>query len=124
MNIVLWIVAGVFATGFVAGGIAKFVMPYKRYADLLHWPHDFTAGKVWFMGAIEVIGGAGLILPAALDSTAFLVPVAASGMALYMAGAATERIRRDEYPQLAGDLVFLAGMLFLAWGRFGLEQFA
>jgi hypothetical protein len=42
-------------------------------------------------------------------------------MALYIAGAVTERVRRGEYRELAGDLGFLAGMLFVAWGRFALE---
>ena len=41
-------------------------------------------------------------------------------MALYMAGAATERVRRGEPKEFFGDLVFLAALLFVAWGRFGL----
>ncbi|QDQ98139.1 DoxX family protein [Tomitella fengzijianii] len=123
MNIALWIVAGVFAAGFIAGGIIKLVSPYEKYAAKLHWPQDFTPGNVKFMGGIELLGGLGLILPGALSIAPVLVPVAASGMALYMAGAVTERIRRAEYKEILGDLLFLAGMIVVAWGRFGQSAF-
>lgn len=123
MNIALWIVAGIFAVGFIAGGIAKLTWPYERYAARLGWPQDFTPGNVRFMGTLELLGGLGLVLPGLLNIAPVLVPVAASGMALYMAGAVTERIRRAEYKELLGDLFFLAGMIFVAWGRFGLAPF-
>lgn len=123
MNIALWIVAGLFGVAYVAGGIIKLTMPYEKYAAKLHWPEDFTPGNVRFMGMVEVLGGIGLVLPALVGVAPILVPIAASGMALYMAGAITERLRRREYKELAGDLLFLAAMLFVAWGRFGLEPF-
>ncbi|WP_197219870.1 MULTISPECIES: DoxX family protein [Bacteria] len=119
MDIALWVVAAVFAIGFVAGGIVKLVAPYEKYGAKLGWPLDFTPGNVKFMGVVEILGGLGLILPALLNIAPVLVPMAASGMALYMAGAVTERIRRAEHKELLGDLVFLAAMLFIAWGRFG-----
>ena len=123
MNIALWIVACLFALGFIAGGVVKQVWSYDRYAARLGWPQDFSPGKVKFMGVIEMLGGLGLVLPGLLGIAPVLVPVAASGMALYMAGAVTERIRRDEYKELLGDLVFLGAMFFVAWGRFGPESF-
>ncbi|MFI5627316.1 DoxX family protein [Nocardioides sp. NPDC051685] len=123
MNIALWIVAGVFAFGYIAGGIVKLTMPYEKYAAKLHWPEDFTPANVRFMGVVEVLGGVGLVLPGLVSVAPVLVPVAASGMALYMAGAITERIRRSEYKDLVGDLVFLAAMIFVAWGRFAIEPF-
>jgi uncharacterized membrane protein len=124
MSIALWIIAGIFATAFTAGGIIKLTWSFDRYAAKLHWPADFSPGKVKFMGIVEVLGGLGLILPAFVAPIAGLVPVAASGMALYMSGAVTERIRRSEFKDLLGDLLFLAAMLFLAWGRFALSPFA
>lgn len=123
MNIALWIVAGVFGVAYVAGGIIKLTMAYEKYAAKLHWPEDFTPGNVRFMGAVEVLGGIGLVLPALVNVAPILVPIAASGMALYMAGAITERLRRSEYKELLGDLLFLAAMIFIAWGRFAIEPF-
>ena len=123
MNIALWIVAGVFAFGYIAGGSVKLTMPYEKYVAKLGWPEDFTPANVRFMGVVEVLGGIGLVLPGLVGVAPILVPVAASGMALYMAGAITERIRRGEYKELVGDLVFLAAMIFIAWGRFAIEPF-
>lgn len=123
MNIALWIVAGVFAVAYVAGGLVKLTWSHERYAARLHWPEDFRPGAVKFMGTVEILGGLGLVLPALFGILPWLVPVAASGMALYMAGAVTERIRRSEYRDLIGDLFFLAAMLFVAWGRFAVEPF-
>jgi len=121
MNVALWIVAGVLGLAYVAGGIVKLTMPYEKYAAKLGWPEDFTPGNVRFMGVVEVLGGIGLVLPGLVDIAPVLVPIAASGMALYMAGAMTERIRRGEYKELLGDLMFLAAMVFIAWGRFAIE---
>lgn len=124
MNIALWIVAGLFGSGYIVGGIIKQAWSYERYAAAQHWPEDFTPGNVRFMGVVELTGGIGLILPGLLDVATVLVPIAGSGMALYMAGAVTERVRRREHKELLGDLVFLAAMFFVAWGRFGPEPFA
>ena len=123
MNIALWIVAGIFGVAYVAGGIVKLTMSYEKYAAKLGWPGDFTPGNVRFMGVVEILGGIGLVLPGLVGVAPVLVPVAASCMALYMAGAITERLRRGEYKELLGDLLFLAAMVFIAWGRFAIEPF-
>ena len=123
MNIALWIVAGVFGIAYVAGGIVKLTMPYEKYAAKLGCPEDFTPGNVRFMGVVEILGGIGLVLPGLVGVAPVLVPIAASCMALYMAGAITERLRRGEYKELLGDLLFLAAMVFVAWGRFAIEPF-
>jgi uncharacterized membrane protein len=123
MNIALWIVAGLFGVAYVAGGTVKLTMDHEKYAAKLGWPADFTPGNVRFMGVLEVLGGIGLVLPALVDVVPVLVPIAASCMALYMAGAITERVRRGEYKEMLGDLLFVAAMVFIAWGRFGIEPF-
>jgi uncharacterized membrane protein len=121
MNVALWIVASVLAFGFIAGSIVKLTWSHERYAAKLHWPADFTAGQVKLIGVVELLGGIGLVLPGLLAIAPVLVPIAASGMALYMAGAVTERVRRREHTEMIGDLLFVAALLFVAWGRFGLE---
>jgi uncharacterized membrane protein len=121
MNVALWIVASVLALGFTAGSIVKLTWSYERYAARLHWPADFTASQVKLIGVVELLGGIGLVLPGVLDTARALVPIAASGMALYMAGAVTERVRRREHKEMVGDLLFVAALVFVSWGRFGLE---
>jgi len=126
MNTALWILNVFLGTAFTIGGTAMLVLSKERYRSLhetQQWVDDFTAGQVKVIAAIKLIGGLGLLLPAVGDVAPGLIPVAACGLALFMAGAGTTRFRRGEVQSLVGDLVFLAMFAFLAWGRFDLEPF-
>ncbi|ORA78184.1 hypothetical protein BST28_15680 [Mycolicibacter kumamotonensis] len=127
MNTTLWIIAGILAAGFVAGGTALLALPREKYRALganQHWVDDFTDGHLKTIGTIKLIGAIGLVLPAILGVAPVLVPLAACGLMLFMAGAATTRLRRNEWRYLAGDIAFITVFGFLAWGRFGLQPFA
>jgi hypothetical protein len=104
------------------------LMPKEQYRSLggasAHWVDDFSDGHLKVIGAIKILGALGLVLPALLDIASVLVPLAASGLMLLMAGAGTTRFRRSEWTYLVGDLVFLSVFAFVAWGRFSLEPFA
>jgi hypothetical protein len=126
MNLALWIVAGLLAFQFLAGGGAKLFIPRDKFASMFaNWKYaeDFTPGAIKALGMVEALGAVGLILPAMLNIAPVLVPVAASCLALYMSGAMATRLRRREYGVMAGDLVELAVCAFVAWGRFGPESF-
>ena len=126
LNTALWILAAFLGTAFTIGGSAMLVLTKERYRGLhetQQWVDDFTAGQVKAIGTIKLLGGLGLLLPAIGDIAPGLVPVAACGLALFMAGAGTTRFRRKEVQSLIGDLMFLGLFAFLAWGRFGLEPF-
>jgi uncharacterized membrane protein YphA (DoxX/SURF4 family) len=127
MNIALWIVAGLLAVVYLLSGGGKLIMPKEKIAALTpsaRWVEDFSAGSVKAIGALEVLGAVGLILPALLDIAPVLVPLAALGLALIMTGAVITRIRRHEPKPMVADLIYLALALFVAWGRFfGPESF-
>lgn len=126
MNIALWTIAGALAAGFAIAGSTLLVLPRERYralADNQHWVDDFGDVQLRAIGTLKLVGGLGLVLPALFDSAPALVPVAACGMALFMAGAGTTRFRRGEWTYLAGDLLFIGLFAFLAFGRFELEPF-
>jgi uncharacterized membrane protein len=126
MNIALWIVAGALATAYFFGGAGKLIMPKERitaFGPSAKWTEDFSGAAVKAIGAFEVLGGLGLILPAVLDIAPVLVPVAALGLVVIMTGAAVVRLRRHEYKLMAVDLVYLALAAFVAWGRLGPSPF-
>ena len=124
MNVVLWIVAGVLAAAFLGAGLMKLVQPRKRLADSgMGWTEDFSDGAVKGIGALEVLGALGLILPAALDVVPVLVPVAALGLAAIMLGAIVVHTRRKETSNVVANVVLLALAVFVAWGRFGPHAF-
>jgi uncharacterized membrane protein len=120
MNITLWIVQGLLAAFFGAGGVVKVVRPPKRLYDQgLTWVEDFSAGAVKTIGALELLAAIGLVLPAVTGVVPVLVPLAALGLGLLMIGAAVVHVRRDEVPFVAVNAALLAAAAFVAWGRFG-----
>jgi hypothetical protein len=126
MNLALWIVAGLIAVAYLFGGGGKLIMPKEKIAAFgpsARWVEDFSASSVKTIGALEVLAAMGLVLPAALDIAPILVPLAALGLVIIMAGAAITRIRRHEPKFMVADLVYLALAAFVAWGRFGPESF-
>ncbi|OKJ68240.1 DoxX family protein [Streptomyces sp. CB02261] len=126
MNVALWIVTGLLALAFLAGGGYKVVTPKARIAAAGpsgQWVEDFGAGSVKAIGALEVLAAMGLVLPAVLDIAPGLVPVAALGLLLIMVGAAITRIRRNELNLVGVDVVYIVLIAFVVWGRFGPESF-
>lgn len=127
MNTTLWIIASVLSVAFLVGGSAQVLldrMTYRNLASSQHWADDFGPGHIKAIGTLKIIGALGLVLPALLDIGTVLVPLAACGLALVMAGAATTRLRRSEWTLMVGDVMFLALFGFVAWGRFDLAPFA
>lgn len=126
MNLALWIVTGLLAVAYLLGGGGKVIMPKEKIAATgpsARWTEDFTPAAVKAIGALELLAALGLVLPAVLDTAPVLVPMAALGLVLIMAGAAITRIRRREFTFMAVDLVYLVLAAFVAWGRFGPEAF-
>jgi uncharacterized membrane protein len=125
MNTALWIIAGLLAAVFLFAGASKLFIPREKLARAPGggWVLDFSAGFVKALGAVEILGAVGLILPALLDIAPVLVPLAATGLATIMVGAAIVEFRRREFKHVLLNLTYLALLVFVAWGRFGPESF-
>src|SRR5581483_1897881 len=120
MNLTLWIITGLLAAAFLVAGANKLFIPREKLAKAPGggWVLDFSVGFIKALGAVEILGAAGLILPALLNIAPILVPLAAVGLALIMVGAATVMFRRHEYKHMLVNLIYLALIIFVAWGRF------
>jgi uncharacterized membrane protein YphA (DoxX/SURF4 family) len=124
MNIALWIIAGLLAVAFLAGGAMMLTQPKEKLAASgMGFVEDFSAGTVKAIGALKILAGVGLILPAALDIAPVLVPLAAVGLVLLMVGAIITHLRRNEAQAIVVNLALLALAGFVAWGRFGAQSF-
>lgn len=120
MNLTLWIIAAVLAAVFTAAGMMKFVLPKaKLVASGFGWAQNFSQPAIKLIGAAEVLGAIGVILPAALHIVSVLVPIAAMSLAKIMVSAAVVHARRGEAPMIAVNVLLLALAATLAWGRFG-----
>jgi uncharacterized membrane protein len=116
----LWIVTGLLAAVYLFSGIVKLVLSKEKLASVPAggWVNDFGAGTVRANGILESLGALGLVLPALTGIAPVLVPLAALGLAVLMAGAVVTRRRRPEPTPMLADLVYLALAAFVAWGRF------
>lgn len=120
MNVTLWIVQGLLAAFFGAGGVAKTVQHRKKLIDQgLTWVEDFGDPAVKTIGALEFLAAVGLVLPAVTGIAPALVPLAAVGLSLIMIAAAVVHLRRGEASFVPVNLALLAAAAFVAWGRFG-----
>jgi hypothetical protein len=126
MNLALWIIAGLLAAVFLIAGANKLFIPREKLAKAPGggWVLDFSPRFVKTLGAVEILGAAGLILPAALGIAPILVPLAAVGLATIMTGAAIVTTRRHEPKHALLNLTYLALITFVAISRFGPESFS
>lgn len=124
MDIVLWIIAGLLAAAFLAGGAMKLTQPKPRLAASgMGFVEDFSAGWVKAIGTLEVLAAVGLVLPAVLGIAPVLVPLAAVGLVLLMIGAMITHLRRREASAIVVNLTVLTLAVLVAWGRFGAQSF-
>ncbi|MFI5844605.1 DoxX family protein [Catenuloplanes sp. NPDC051500] len=119
MNIVLWVIAGLLAAAFLFSGVFKLVMPRDKYVAAQPWSADAPRWAPTVVGVLEILGAIGLILPAVVGVAPVLVPLAAVGLALVMAGAMVVHVRRGEFSALVPNIVLLILAAIVAWGRFG-----
>ncbi|OBK66425.1 hypothetical protein A5653_19460 [Mycobacterium colombiense] len=125
MNLALWIVAIALAIGFAASGLMKVFVPKEKLVNSGQgWAQDASPTSIRLIGIVELLGAAGLILPAVTHIAPILVPVAAIGLVLVMVGAATVHARRKEAMNIGVNILLLALAVFVAWGRFGPHPFS
>ena len=107
MNLALWISAGLLAAIFLVGGPGKLIMPKEKIAATPlgnGGSKDFSASAIRAIGVLEILAAVGLVLPAAVDIAPMLVPLAAAGLVLLMAGATILHLRRHELKVIVANL--------------------
>ena len=120
MTVLAWILQGVLGLAFLAAGGMKLAQPRKKLIDSgMGWAEDFTDGPVKVIGALEVLGALGLVLPVLVGVAPVLTPIAAAGLTLVMAAAVVTHIRRGEYSGAVPAAVLGVLALVVAILRFG-----
>jgi uncharacterized membrane protein YphA (DoxX/SURF4 family) len=118
MGIALWVVQVLLAAAFVVSGATKLSQPKEKLLKNWAWVEDFSQGTVRIIGALEVLGAIGIVVPALTGIVPSLTPLAALGLVLTMIGAALTHLRRAEYGAIAVTAVVLILATFVAYGRF------
>jgi putative oxidoreductase len=118
LRVGLWLVQIVLALAFGMAGITKALTPLAEAAKNIPWIPDVPALLVRFIGTMELLAAAGLILPALTRVRPRLTPLAASGLVLVMACASAFHLVRGEPTGIAVNVVLGSFAAFVAWGRF------
>lgn len=119
MSTALWILQGLLAFGFAIAGSMKLLRTRDQLSSTMGWVEDFSATTIKMIGTLEILAAVGLVLPGLTGVAPVLTPLAASGLALLMIGAAGAHMRRREWGNLV-PVVLLGGMAaVVAWGRLG-----
>ena len=120
MNIAVWIASVLLAAAYLFVGSMKLLTSKERLAEnpsMAGAAEALSASSIKLIGAVEVAGALGLILPWLTGVAPILTPAAAVGLALLQVGAAVFHGRRAEYKQWPVNAVFLAVAVFIAATR-------
>lgn len=119
MKYVIWTVQIIAALLFAMAGVMKIITPYDQIVldPNMQWAEDFSSMQIIGMGALEVLGAIGLIVPMFIGKFRKLVPLAAVGLGLMMIGAAITHMMRGE--PIVINLILMAAAFAIAYWRRG-----
>ena len=117
LNASLAVVQILLALAFGAAGLMKLSQPIDALASSMAWVSAVPAPLVRFIGAAELAGALGLLLPWLTRIQPRLIPVAAVGLVLVMVLASAFHLSRGEASAVPVNLVLGALAAFVAWGR-------
>jgi putative oxidoreductase len=117
LHIVLWFGQLLLAALFGFSGFAKLTQPITALAAQMPWIIDVSATLLHFIGACEIAGAAGLVLPALTGIQPGLTPLAAVGLTTLMGLATIFHFGRGEFSYMAVALALTIATAFIAWGR-------
>lgn len=119
MNTVLWIIQLFLALAFVVSGVVKIMQPIPKLEKRMAWvtslnPHSL----IRVIGALELLGGLGVVLPALTGILPWLTPLAAGGLVLTMLGALALHVyRRDDFAHYIPGIILGLLAAFVLYGR-------
>ncbi len=117
-HVTLWVLQGILAALYLFAGGFKLALPLAALAKVSPLPPLFLK----FIGACEVTGALGLILPGIFKVRTYLTPLAAAGLVVIMIGAttvtvATQGVAPAVFPLVVGILAASVAYGRRRWGR-------
>lgn len=118
MNILLWIIQILLALTFLFAGGTKLVLSMETMQSMappnaIVWPEWF----IRFIGACEVFGALGLILPGLLRRQQHLTAWAATGLTIIMIGAVVTTVMTLGVGPAVSPLIVGLLCVVVAWKR-------
>ena len=116
LNIALWVAQALISLTLIWAGYTKLFQPIEETAKMLPWALD-NPGLLKLTGIVDLLGGVGIVLPAAIRIQPKLTVFAAYGTIALMIAASVFHISRGEASLIGMNVFFLVLASFIAWGR-------
>ncbi len=110
---VLWTIQALLAALFLFAGGIKLILPAAALTAQMHMPAPFLR----FIGACELLGALGLVLPGLLHLHEELTPLAATGLIVIMIGAVIVSVPLMGVAAAVPPFVVGCLAAFIAYGR-------
>jgi hypothetical protein len=114
MHVAYWVVGGLLALFYLYAGALKLVRSREELRPMMAWVDATPMPVVRAIGAVEVLGAAGLILPPLTGIAAWLALAAAIGFVLLQFAATGVHLRRGGR-QIALNLTLIAAAGVTVW---------
>ena len=120
MNAALWVVAIVAGVISFAAAVNKLMQSKEELLthENMGWANEFSDESIKRIGAIEMLGVFGLIVPQGTGHVEILTPIAAVGLILLQIGAVIVHVRRREWRMLTINIPLILALSYVAIGRF------
>lgn len=122
MTYILWIIQILLALLFLFAGGTKLFLPLDVLAEMSRQSGQTPLPGLFvrFLGAVEVLGALGLILPGLLRIRPGLTPLAAAGLVIIMMGAMVITVASGAVASAVMPLIVGVLSAFVAYGRWRL----
>lgn len=115
-HISLWIVQVLLAAMFLMAGYMKTFIPIPELSRIIPMAAEMP-GLTRFIGVSEILGGLGLLLPAALRILPRLTILAAAALAVVMVLALIFHLSRGENESIGTNIILGLMASLIVWGR-------
>ncbi|AGS67300.1 DoxX family protein [Streptomyces collinus] len=114
MNIAYWIVAGLLALFYLYAGTLKVIRTRDRLRPMMAWVDRVPLPAVRALGAVEILGATGLVLPPLTGVAPASAPAAALGFVLLQTGAMAVHLTGEDR-RIALNIALAATAAVTAW---------
>ena len=113
LNVLLWTLQALLALLFMFSGVMKFIMPVAEMTKQIPFPGWF----LHFIGACEILGAIGLVLPGILRIRTGLTPLAASALVIIMIGATAVNLKVGQHGAALTTVILGLLLVVVAYNR-------
>ncbi|MCX4584654.1 DoxX family protein [Streptomyces sp. NBC_01481] len=115
MHVAYWIVAALLALFYIYAGGKKLLQDQEQLRPMMGWVDSVPMPLVKLIGALEVLGALGLLLPPLTGIAAWLAVAAAVGLALVQIGGMALHLSRGEVRDTGLNIVLLVLAVVSVW---------